>query len=118
MSDSGKAPEPPRYRRPAALFFEPPAEQPDEEHFFALESISEPGELLDRATELAVAFQAAADRSVEFQAIAAARLADPRRFDRLPAAAVAERAGWTEDYAVKMIEFGRELLRRRPEGAS
>ena len=35
-----------------------------------------------------MAFQAAADRSVEFQAIAAARLADPGRFDRLPAAAV------------------------------
>ncbi|MDT0443288.1 hypothetical protein [Streptomyces johnsoniae] len=116
MADTGQAPEPPRggpprHRRPAALFFEPPAGQQEQEHFFALETITDPRELLDRATELAVAFQAAADRSMEFQALAAAQLADPKRFDALPAAAVAERAGWTEDYAVKMIEYGRELLR-------
>ncbi|MDT0342653.1 hypothetical protein [Streptomyces litchfieldiae] len=114
MADSGQAPEPPRHRRPAALFFEPPADRPDEEHFFALETITDPKELLDRATELAVAFQAAADRSVEFQAMAAAQLADPGRFDALPTAAIADRAGWTEDYAAKMIDYGRELLRRRP----
>ena len=36
---------------------------------------------------------------------------DPRRFDRLTAADVAERAEWTEDYALKMIEFGRGLIR-------
>ncbi|WP_059012291.1 hypothetical protein [Streptomyces specialis] len=103
-----------RHHRPAPLFFEPPTGQADEEHFFALEKITDPRELLGRATELAVAFQAAADRSVEFQAIAAAQLADPRRFDSLPAAAIADRAGWTEDYAAKMIEYGRELQRRRP----
>lgn len=108
MSDPG-----PRFRRPAPLFFEPPGEQPEEEHFFDLESITDPRELLGRATELAVAFQAAADRAVEYQAMAAAQLADTRRFTRLPAAAIADKAGWTEDYAVKMIEYGRRLLARR-----
>jgi hypothetical protein len=113
-ADSSRRPEPPRYRRPAALFFEPPDEGgTEEEHFFDLESLTDPAELLGRSTELAVAFQAAADRAVEFQAIAAAQLADPKRFDRLPAAAIADRAGWTEDYALKMIDYGRELLRRR-----
>ncbi|MFR9723959.1 hypothetical protein ACL02R_11430 [Streptomyces sp. MS19] len=119
MSESGPAREPssgrpPQYRRPAALFFDPPADQADDEHFFALETLTDPHELMERATELAVAFQAAADRAVEFQATAAAQLADPQRFDRLTAAAVADRAGWTEDYAVKMIAYGRELQRRRP----
>ncbi|RKN47220.1 hypothetical protein [Streptomyces hoynatensis] len=118
MSDAGRAPEspggePPRPRRPAALFFEPPAEQPAGEHFFDLESITDPRHLLDRATELATAFQAAADRAVEFQAVAAAQLADPARFDRLTAVQIGDRAGWTEDYAAKMIEYGRELQRRR-----
>ncbi|SOD60901.1 hypothetical protein SAMN06297387_102324 [Streptomyces zhaozhouensis] len=117
MSDPGPGREPsgtpPRYRRPAALFFEPPDERADEEHFFSLESISDPRELLDRSTELATAFQQAADRSVEYQALAAAQLADPARFDAWNAAAIADRAGWTEDYAVKMIEFGRKLRGRR-----
>ncbi|MDT0265586.1 hypothetical protein RM844_04695 [Streptomyces sp. DSM 44915] len=117
MSESGQGREPsgsqPQFRRPAALFFEPPAEPADEEHFFSLESINDPHELLGRATELATAFQSAADRSVEYQAMAAAQLADPTRFDRLTPAAIADRAGWTEDYAVKMIEFGRGLLGRR-----
>jgi hypothetical protein len=113
MSDSHS--EPPRFRRPAALFFEPPDEraEAEEEHFFNLESLTDPAELLGRSTELAVAFQEAADRAVEYQALAAARLADPRRFDCLPAAAIADRAGWTEDYALKMIDYGRELIRRR-----
>ncbi|MDT0307796.1 hypothetical protein RM780_12595 [Streptomyces sp. DSM 44917] len=118
MADPGPAPDqgggPRRPRRPAALFFEPPAPQPDEEHFFALETITDPGELLARATELALAFQAAADRAVEFQAMAAAQLADPSRFDALPAAAVGDLAGWTEDYAAKMVDYGRKLLRGRP----
>ncbi|WP_129842384.1 hypothetical protein [Streptomyces sp. RFCAC02] len=119
MPESGPAPEqpsgrPPHHRRPASLFFEPPAGRPEEEHFFALETLTDPARLLDRATELAVAFQAAADRAVEYQATAAAQLADPHRFDSLPAAAIADRAGWTEDYAVRMIEYGRELQRRRP----
>ncbi|AYG82687.1 hypothetical protein DWB77_04873 [Streptomyces hundungensis] len=97
--------------RPAPLLFEPSEATADPEHFFDLESIEDPRALLSRSTELALAFRAAADRAVEFQAIAAAQLADPRRFDRLTPADVAERAQWTEDYAKKMIEFGRDLMR-------
>jgi hypothetical protein len=97
--------------RPAPLLFEPAEATSDPEHFFDLESLDDPRALLDRATELTQAFRAAADRAMEFQAMAAAQLADPRKFDRLPVADVAERAGWTEDYAKKMVEFGRDLLR-------
>ncbi|MFG2452045.1 hypothetical protein [Streptomyces sp. M41(2017)] len=96
--------------RPAPLLFEPAEAAGDPEHFFDLESIDDPHALLDRATELTQAFRAAADRALEFQAIAAAQLADPRRFDRLTTAAIAERAEWTEDYAKKMVEYGRDLL--------
>ncbi|MFD9796574.1 hypothetical protein ACFWXK_37110 [Streptomyces sp. NPDC059070] len=102
--------------RPAPLLFEPAEAAADPEHFFDLESIEDPRELLSRSTELALAFRAAADRAVEFQAIAAAQLADPRRFDRLTAADIAERARWTEDYAKKMVEFGRELVRGAERG--
>ncbi|MET7382526.1 hypothetical protein ABZT08_27590 [Streptomyces sp. NPDC005526] len=97
--------------RPAPLIFEPAEAAADPEHFFDLESIDDPRELLARATELTLAFRAATDRAVEFQAIAAAQLADPRRFDRLTPADIAERAEWTEDYAKKMVDFGRDLLR-------
>ncbi|MFI1165264.1 hypothetical protein ACH4UM_17015 [Streptomyces sp. NPDC020801] len=97
--------------RPAPLLFEPAEAVSDPEHFFDLESIDDPRALLARATELTLAFRTAADRAVEFQAIAAAQLADPRRFDRLSPADIAERADWTEDYARKMVEFGRDLLR-------
>lgn len=72
-----------RRMRPAPLLFEPAEAAADPEHFFDLEAIEDPRELLTRATELALAFRAATDRSVEFQALAAAQLADPRRFDRL-----------------------------------
>ncbi|GGK47730.1 MULTISPECIES: hypothetical protein [Streptomyces aurantiacus group] len=96
--------------RPAPLLFEPAEAASDPEHFFDLESIDDPRALLDRATELTLAFRAATDRAVEFQAIAAAQLADPRRFDRLTPADIAERAEWTEDYAKRMVEFGKELL--------
>ncbi|MCX4969540.1 hypothetical protein OHA98_33240 [Streptomyces sp. NBC_00654] len=99
-----------RRLRPAPLLFEPSEAVADPEHFFDLESMEDPKDLLARATELTHAFRAATDRAVEFQAIAAAQLADPRRFDRLTTADVAERAQWTEDYAKKMIEFGRSLL--------
>lgn len=102
--------------RPAPLIFEPAEAAADPEHFFDLESIEDPRALLVRATELTQAFRAAADRAVEFQAIAAAQLADPRRFDRLTPADIAERAEWTEDYAKKMVEFGRDLLRGNTEG--
>ncbi|WP_030542331.1 hypothetical protein [Streptomyces albus] len=101
----------PRHRKPAALLFEPPEAVADPEHFFDLESIEDPRQLLSRSTELTLAFRAAADRAAEFQAIAAAQLADPKRFDRLPEAAIAERAEWSEDYTRRMIDFGRELLR-------
>ncbi|MEU8886777.1 hypothetical protein [Streptomyces sp. NPDC048442] len=100
-----------RRLRPAPLLFEPAEASADPEHFFDLESIADPKELLSRATELTHAFRAATDRAVEFQAIAAAQLADPKRFDRLTAADIAERAAWTEDYAKKMVDFGRGLLR-------
>ncbi|MDQ0787154.1 hypothetical protein QFZ63_004979 [Streptomyces sp. B3I7] len=97
--------------RPASLLFEPAEATADPEHFFDLESMDDPRALLSRATELTQAFRAAADRALEYQAIAAAQLADPRRFDRLTPAAIAERAEWTEDYAKKMVEFGQDLLR-------
>jgi hypothetical protein len=102
--------------RPAPLLFEPVEAVDDPEHFFDLESIEDPRALLTRATELTQAFRAAADRAMEFQAIAAAQLADPRRFDRLTPADIAERAEWTEDYAKRMVEFGRDLLRGDSEG--
>lgn len=117
MSAPQPAPDPrgtapaPRRLKPAPLLFEPPEATSDPEHFFDLESIEDPKELLARATELTLAFRAAADRATEFQAMAAAQLADPKRFDRLPLAVIAERADWTEDYAAKMVEFGRGLLR-------
>ncbi|NGO71109.1 hypothetical protein [Streptomyces boncukensis] len=119
MSEPHSAPEggTPHHRRPAPLLFEPSEAQPDDEHFFGLESLADPAELLERSTELVLAFRAAADRAMEYQAVAAAQLADTRRFDRLTAEAIAGRARWTEDYARKMIEFGQDLLRdRTPEG--
>ncbi|MFJ4922099.1 hypothetical protein [Streptomyces sp. NPDC088725] len=106
-----------RRLRPAPLLFEPSEAVTDPEHFFDLESIDDPATLLARSTELTLAFRVAADRAMEFQAIAAAQLADPRRFDMLTAADIAERAEWTEDYAKKMVEFGRNLLRGEgPDG--
>ncbi|MEU9705361.1 hypothetical protein [Streptomyces sp. NPDC047981] len=105
-----------RRLRPAPLVFEPAEATADPEHFFDLESLDDPRELLARATELTLAFRAATDRAIEFQAMAAAQLADPRRFDRLTAADVAERAEWTEDYARRMIDFGRDLLRATSAG--
>lgn len=100
-----------RRLRPAPLLFEPAGQEPDPEHFFDLESLDDPRELLQRSTELALAFRAAAERATEFQAVAAAQLADPRRFDRLPLEHIAEHADWTTDYARKMVEFGRDLIR-------
>ncbi|WP_236245063.1 hypothetical protein [Streptomyces sp. CC210A] len=100
-----------RRLRPGPLLFEPAAAASDPEHFFDLESIEDPRELLSRSTELALAFRAAADRAVEYQAIAAAQLADPRRFDRLTTADIAAQAEWTEDYAQRMVDFGRDLIK-------
>ncbi|WP_395296105.1 hypothetical protein ACF9IK_23570 [Kitasatospora hibisci] len=108
---AGEAPAP--RRRPAQLLFEPQAAEPEPERFFDLESIEDPAELLRRSTELALAFRAAAERATDFQAVAAAQLADTRRFDALSETEIAERADWTADYAAKMIEYGRGLLQPR-----
>jgi hypothetical protein len=99
-----------RRLKPAPLLFDPPAPETEPEHFFDLDSIEDPRRLLERSTELALAFRAAEERATEFQAIAAALLADPGRFDRLTLENIAEQAGWTPDYAAKMVEFGRTLL--------
>ena len=117
MAEHAPRREQPRLR-PAPLLFEPAEAASDPEHFFDLESIEDPRALLERATELTLAFRAAADRATEFQAVAAAQLADPRRFDRLTPADIAERAEWTEDYAKKMVEFGRDLMRDGEDGGS
>ncbi|MEU9130339.1 hypothetical protein AB0D08_19910 [Kitasatospora sp. NPDC048540] len=102
----------PRRLRPAQLIFEPQAAEPEAERFFDLESIDDPTELLRRSTELTVAFRAAAERATDFQALAAAQLADPRRFDALTPAEIGARADWTPDYAARMVEYGRGLQRR------
>ncbi|KRV47792.1 hypothetical protein AQ490_05320 [Wenjunlia vitaminophila] len=105
-----------RRLRPAPLRFEPGMSDGDPEHFFDLESLDDPRELLARSTELTLAFRAAAQRATEFQAIAAAQLADPRRFDQLSVESIAEQANWTPDYTKKMIEFGRDLIKNDHKG--
>ncbi|GGO88865.1 hypothetical protein [Wenjunlia tyrosinilytica] len=105
-----------RRLRPAPLLFEPGQQESGPEHFFDLESMEDAGELLDRSTELLLAFRAAAERAMEFQALAAAQLADPRRFDQVSFEAIAERADWTPDYAKKMVEFGRDLIKNGRAG--
>jgi hypothetical protein len=113
MSDSPAEHMPQRRLRPAPLLFEPGLAEPEQEHFFNLESIEDPRELLRRSTELALAFRAAAERATEFQAIAAAQLADPRHFDSLSFEEIAAGADWTPDYAAKMVEHGRGLQRQQ-----
>jgi primase-polymerase (primpol)-like protein len=101
-------------KRPLHLIGDPPAAVPaDTESFFGLDAIEDPLQLLSRSTELADAFRASASRAEHYQAVAAARLTDPRRFDRMPVADLALLTGWTEEYATKMAEFGRTLLERR-----
>ncbi|MBC3842469.1 hypothetical protein GXW82_26585 [Streptacidiphilus sp. 4-A2] len=95
------------------MLFEPGLAEPEQEHFFDLDSIEDPRELLRRSTELTLAFRAAAERASEFQALAAAQLADPRHFDRLSLEEIAARADWTPDYAAKMVEHGRGLQQRQ-----
>jgi hypothetical protein len=114
MSDSTADRSPQRRLRPAPLLFEPGLAEPEQEHFFDLESIEDPRELLARATELTLAFRAAAERASDFQALAAAQLADTRRFDSLSTEEIAATAEWTPDYAAKMVEYGRGLQQRRP----
>lgn len=107
-------PEPSKPRvRPARLLFEPPVFEREEERFFDLDDLTDPMVMLERSTQLAEAFRAAADKAVDYQAIAVARLADRRRFDRLEPAQIAELAGWSEAYAVKMIEYGDRLIAKR-----
>ncbi|WP_035793721.1 hypothetical protein [Kitasatospora mediocidica] len=106
----------PRRLRPAPLLFEPDALVAEPESFFQLESLEDPVELLRRSTELALAFRVAAERATDFQAIAAAQLADPRRFDALSPAEIAARADWTADYAAKMVDYGRGLQRQQRAG--
>jgi hypothetical protein len=109
-------PEPSKPRiRPARLLFEPAVLERENERFFDLDDLTDPQDMLDRATQLAEAFRAAADKAVDYQAIAVARLADRRRFDRLEAAEIAERTGWSEAYTVKMIEYGDRLIAKRGE---
>jgi hypothetical protein len=103
-------PAPARRLRPSHLRFDPEPVEQDPERFFDLDEITDPGEQLNRATELAEAFRAAADRAVDYQARAVARLADPRRFDRIKPAEIAERTGWSDAYTEKMVEHGRKLL--------
>ncbi|WP_354640606.1 hypothetical protein [Kitasatospora camelliae] len=107
---------PVRRLRPAQLIFEPQSDEPEPERFFDLESIEDPGELLRRSTELTLAFRAAAERATDYQAIAAAQLADPKRFDALSPAEIGSRVEWTADYAARMIEYGRGLQRQRNSG--
>ncbi|MDH6578812.1 hypothetical protein [Kitasatospora sp. MAP5-34] len=107
---------PVRRLRPAQLLFEPQADAPEPERFFDLESIDDPAELLRRSTELTLAFRAAAERATDFQAVAAAQLADPRRFDAISPAEIASQVEWTPDYAARMVEYGRGLLKQPRRG--
>jgi hypothetical protein len=102
--------------RPVPLLYEPAAEDPDTARFFGLDEITDPAELLDRATGLATAFRAAADRAVAYQAIAAAELTDPRRFDRITYPELAELIGCTPAVAETMAERGRQILKDEAVG--
>ncbi len=97
--------------RPVPLLYEPAAEEPESERFFGLDEITDAAELLERATGLHTAFRAAADRAGAYQAIAAAELTDPRRFDRITYADLAGRIGVTEAVAETMAERGRQILK-------
>ena len=99
------------------LFVDIPLPEPDPARFFGLEEITDAGELLVRASDLTAAFRAAADRAAAFQAIAAAELTDPRRFDRISFGELADRTGLTEAAAQTLAERGRQLLKgAQPHG--
>jgi hypothetical protein len=100
--------------RPVPLFIDPAAPEPDSARFFGLDEIADAGELLERATALADAFRSAADRAGTYQAIAAAELTDPRRFDRLTYEQLARRIGCTDAVAQTLAERGRQILKGRP----
>lgn len=97
--------------RPVPLLYEPAAEDPQANRFFGLDEITDAAELLERATDLHAAFRAAADRAGAYQAIAAAELTDPRRFDRITYLELAERIGCTPAVAETMAERGRQILK-------
>lgn len=112
--------EPPRRLRPAPLLFEPEELTAEPERFFQLESLDDPGELLRRSTELALAFRIAAERATDYQAIAAAQLADPHRFDSLspprsppaPTGRPTTRSGWSSTAAACCASAGRSSSSR------
>ncbi len=97
--------------RPVPLLYEPAAEEPQDNRFFGLDEITDAAELLERATDLHTAFRAAADRAGAYQAIAAAELTDPRRFDRISYPDLAERIGVTPAVAETLAERGRQILK-------
>lgn len=94
---------------PVPLSFEPGMPEPDQARFFGLDEITDPTELLGRATELTDAFRAAAERAAAYQALAAAELTDPRRFDRLTYAELGERLGLSPADAQTLAERGQRL---------
>jgi hypothetical protein len=97
--------------RPLHLRGEPAAASAsNDESFFGLDEIEDPLELLSRSTDLAEAFAASAHRAGDYQAVAAARLTDARRFDRMPFEDLALLTGWTVEYATKIAEYGRTLI--------
>lgn len=93
------------------LLFDPAVPEPESARFFGLDEITDAGELLHRATALADAFRNAADRAGMYQAIAAAELTDPRRFDRLTYSELADRVGCTPAAAETLAERGRQILK-------
>lgn len=94
---------------PVPLLFEPGGPEPEQARFFGLDEIADPADLLQRATELADAFRAAAERATAYQALAAAELTDPRRFDRLTFAELGERLGLSPAAAQTLAERGQRL---------
>lgn len=97
--------------RPVPLLYEPAADEPQDNRFFGLDEITDAAELLERATDLHSAFRAAADRAGAYQAIAAAELTDPRRFDRITYPELAERIGVTEAVAETLAQRGRQIIK-------
>ncbi|HLK42344.1 MAG TPA: hypothetical protein VKV34_03310 [Thermoleophilia bacterium] len=97
--------------RPVPLLFDPADPEPETARFFGLDEITDAGELLHRATALVDAFRNAADRAGTYQAIAAAELTDPRRFDRITYPELADRVGCTPAAAETLAERGRQILK-------
>lgn len=96
--------------RPVPLTFDPALPEPEGTRFFGLEDITDANELLVRATELSEAFTSAADRAHAYQAIAAAELTDPKRFDRLSFAELAQRLGINPTAAEELARRGHRIL--------